>query len=209
MTEKPGPSLAILSSRTTHDRFCRLDVYELDAVGPSGKRQKLTREVEDHGPACSVLVFDPARRTALVVRQQRPAVALAAIADGLIGDGMIIEAAAGLIDLGESGAEAARREAHEELGLTIEAVTPVGSAHSMPGLSTEKIDLFLAEADFATARTGDGGGVAHEGEDIEVMEIGLAELARLADSGGLVDLKTLVLVQTLRLRRPELFQGQP
>jgi len=33
----------------------------------------------------------------------------------------------------------------------------------------------------------------------------LNELARLADSGKLADIKTLVLVQTLRLRRPELF----
>jgi hypothetical protein len=35
--------------------------------------------------------------------------------------------------------------------------------------------------------------------------LGLNELARLADTGKLVDIKTLVLVQTLRLRRPELF----
>jgi hypothetical protein len=34
---------------------------------------------------------------------------------------------------------------------------------------------------------------------------GLNELARLVDTGGLADVKTLVLVQTLRLRRPELF----
>ncbi|MBL8574145.1 MAG: NUDIX hydrolase [Hyphomicrobiaceae bacterium] len=205
MTEKPNPSLKILSSRTTHDRFCRLDVYELEAVGPSGRAQKLTREVEDHGPACSLLAYDPARKSALLVRQQRPAVALAAIADGVVGDGMILEAAAGLIDLGESGAEAARREAHEELGLAIETVEPVGSAHSMPGLSTEKIELFLASADFASARVGLGGGIEHEGEDIEVVEVALGELARLADAGGLADLKTLALVQTLRLKRPELF----
>jgi hypothetical protein len=33
----------------------------------------------------------------------------------------------------------------------------------------------------------------------------LKELARLADAGKLVDIKTLLLLQTLRLRRPELF----
>jgi hypothetical protein len=72
------------------------------------------------------------------------------------------------------------------------------------GISTERMHLFLApygEGDRVAA----GGGVATENEAIEVVELPLADLARRADEGGLDDLKTLLLVQTLRLRRPDLF----
>jgi len=38
-----------------------------------------------------------------------------------------------------------------------------------------------------------------------VVELPLAELAARADEGRLDDMKTMLLVQTLRLRRPDLF----
>jgi len=51
------------------------------------------------------------------------------------------------------------------------------------------------------------GGLAEEREDTVAGEFRLAELARMADANELNDVKTLVLLQTLRLRRPELFEG--
>ncbi|MBV9288829.1 MAG: NUDIX hydrolase, partial [Hyphomicrobiales bacterium] len=42
-------------------------------------------------------------------------------------------------------------------------------------------------------------------EDIEVLEVPLAELAARAHRGGLNDLKLAVLVLSLMNRRPELF----
>ncbi len=48
------------------------------------------------------------------------------------------------------------------------------------------------------------GGVDDD-EDTLAVEIPLAELARMADEDALPDAKTLVLLQTLRLRRPDLF----
>jgi nudix-type nucleoside diphosphatase (YffH/AdpP family) len=196
--------LTVLDRKTAHHRFARVDIYTLDVVGPSGRRQTLSREVEDHGPACAVLAFDPIRRSALLVRQQRPAVALTGQPDA-IADGLLLEVAAGLIDAGESAADAALREAREELGLAVVTVTPVGAAYSMPGLSTEKIALFLAECDFKAALVEAGGGLVEEGEDIERVELSLDALAGAADAGTIADLKTLALVQTLRLRRPDLF----
>ncbi len=80
----------------------------------------------------------------------------------------------------------------------------VTTAWSMPGVSTERMTLFLAEYR-PEDRVADGGGVAHEDEEIRVVEMGLAKLATLMAAGNLVDMKTLVLVQALRLRRPELF----
>jgi hypothetical protein len=38
-----------------------------------------------------------------------------------------------------------------------------------------------------------------------VVEMSLAELAALAEAGRLEDMKTALLVQTLRLRHPDLF----
>ena len=57
----------------------------------------------------------------------------------------------------------------------------------------------------AADRVAAGGGLASEQEGIAVVETPLAELAAMADGGTLTELKLFALVQTLRLRRPELF----
>ncbi len=163
---------------------------------PDGK--VITREIEDHGHAACVLPYDPARRMAIVIRQPRAPVLLAGQAQNTL------EVIAGLID-DDAPETCARREAMEEAGLRLNALEHVGTAWTMPGISTERMDLFLAEYG-AADRVGAGGGLAAEHEDIEVVELPLADLARLADSGGVMDMKVLALVQTLRLKRPELFE---
>ena len=77
---------------------------------------------------------------------------------------------------------------------------------TMPGISTERIHLYLGAYD-AADRTGAGGGLDAEEEHITVVEMPLADLAAQADAGQLMDAKTMLLVQTLRLRRPDLFAG--
>ncbi len=82
-----------------------------------------------------------------------------------------VEVPAGLLDEGAPEDEA-RREAMEETGLRLNRLDAVASAWSMPGISTERMDLFLAaygEAD----RTGLGGGLANEGEAVAVHELPL------------------------------------
>ena len=44
-----------------------------------------------------------------------------------------------------------------------------------------------------------------ENENIVVVEVALKALAALADRQALADLKTFALLQTLRIRRPDLF----
>jgi hypothetical protein len=87
----------------------------------------------------------------------------------------------------------------------LSALEPVGAPWSTPGVSTERIHLFLAPYAHAD-RVGEGGGLPEEHEDIAVVEITLGDLAAMADRGEIADLKTLALVQTLRLRRSELFE---
>ena len=155
------------------------------------------REVEDHGAAVTVLPYDPDRGVAMLISQFRTPPLHAA------GEVTVLEAPAGLLDEGDPEV-GARREALEETGLRLGGLEPVALVWTMPGISTERMHLFLApygEGDRVAA----GGGVATENEAIEVVELPLADLARRADEGGLGDLKTLLLVQTLRLRRPDLF----
>jgi nudix-type nucleoside diphosphatase (YffH/AdpP family) len=157
----------------------------------------MTREVEDHGAAVCVLPYDPERRVAMLVRQFRAPVFHAT------GRPDLLEAPAGMLDE-EDPADCARREALEEVGLTLTRLEPLGAAWTTPGVSTEMMHLYLAPYGGAD-RTGEGGGVAGENENITLCEMPLIDLAAMADEGRLSDLKTLALVQTLRLRRPELF----
>ena len=144
-----------------------------------------------------VLPYDPARRVALMVRQFRAAVFHAG------GEAEMLEAPAGMLDEDEP-ANGARREVLQEVGLTLAVLEPVGAVWTMPGISTELMHLFLAPYGPGD-RIGAGGGVAGEHESITVAETALTELAAMADRGALTDLKTFTLVQTLRLRRPDLF----
>jgi nudix-type nucleoside diphosphatase (YffH/AdpP family) len=156
----------------------------------------IERCVEDHGDAASVLPYDPERRVAVLVRQVRAAVTYR-------GEREFDEAPAGLIDGGEAPEAAAIREAEEETGLKLRSLEPLGRFWSSPGSTTETTCLYLAE--YASGdRVGLGGGT-DEHEDIEVIELPLAELATRAERGELYDLKLGVLLLSLMRRRPELF----
>jgi nudix-type nucleoside diphosphatase (YffH/AdpP family) len=186
-------SAKIVSVETRHAGWCKLLVATIAL--PDGR--SFTREIEDHGNAACVLPFDPARRTAIVIRQLRAPVLYAAQRHDLF------EAIAGLID-DDAPAEAVKREAMEEAGLRLSRVEHVTTSWTMPGISTERMDLFLAE--YAVSdRVAAGGGLASEHEDIEVLELPLGELAAMIDGGRDMDIKLMSLMQTLRLRRPELF----
>ncbi len=156
--------------------------------------QTVRREIEDHGSASCVLPYDPERRTAVLVRQFRAPVFFAAHQEETL------EAIAGIIE-DEDPAMCARREAREEAGLALGELEHVGTGWTMPGISTERLHFYLAAYRQAD-RVGTGGDPTEEATPIEMA---LAELAGMADSGRLADVKTLLLLQTLRLRQPHLF----
>jgi nudix-type nucleoside diphosphatase (YffH/AdpP family) len=182
---------AIIRIETAHAGWTRLLVAAIRM--PDGRT--ITREIEHHGAAVCVLPYDPQRRTAVLVRQFRAPVLYAADRQDTL------EAIAGILEEADA-AECARRETIEEAGLTLHSLEKLFTAWTMPGLSTERMHFFLAT--YAEAPQA-AGGVASEQEAITVVEIGLAELARMADRGELADVKTLLLLQTLRLREPGLF----
>ncbi len=63
-----------------------------------------------------------------------------------------------------------------------------------PGSVTEKLFFFLAEYD-NTRKVNHGGGNAHEGEDIEVLELSLDGAILAIETGDIADGKTIMLLQ--------------
>jgi nudix-type nucleoside diphosphatase (YffH/AdpP family) len=163
----------------------------------SDGKETFTREVEDHGSAVGVLPYDPERRVVLMVRMPRGPVLQAGQTD-------ILEIPAGLLEPGESPEAAARREAAEETGLNLGALELVGTFWTSPGISTERITLFLA-AYHSGDRVGPGGGLAQEHENISVLELSIQDAVAEMDRGQAVDMRVYTLLQALRLRRPDLF----
>ena len=184
--------LKITDRNRIYDGWNTLDVLTVETLGDDGISRRHKREVIDHEPGVALLAYDPDRRHALLARQWR--VSVLATGD----DPFLLEACAGLIDAGETPQDAAIREAEEELGLHLEAVRKVGEVYVSPGTLTEKIHLFLATYGLQDRRS-DGGGLDHEGEDIEIIEMPLDELFQMARAGAINDAKTLILVQALIL----------
>ena len=159
---------------------------------------EVDREVESHGDAATVLPYDPDRKVALVVSSPRLPILKATGRDQ-----RLLEAPAGMLE-GREPEATVRKEAMEEAGLELREVEKVAWTWSSPGVSTERVTLYLAV--YAPAdRVGEGGGAEGEHENIAIREVALSELWALAEGGDAVDLKTFALLQALRLRRPELF----
>jgi 8-oxo-dGTP pyrophosphatase MutT (NUDIX family) len=104
----------------------------------------------------------------------------------------------------EDAAACVRREAMEEALLDLDAVELIFTAWTMPGISSERMHFYLGRY-AGDARDELRAGVAGEHEDTTAVEFGLADLARMADANELADVKTMLLLQTLRLRQPSLF----
>jgi len=177
----------ILGRTLLSDNWGRLTKYEFDLKRRDGQWQKQVREVYDRGHAAVILLIDPARGTVILTRQFRFPVHLE-------GDNpMLIEACAGLLD-GDDPETCARKEAAEETGYRVGAVTHLFDSYMSPGSVNEKLSFFIGTYS-PDARVSDGGGLAHEGEDIEVMELPFATALEMVRSGEIVDAKTIMLIQ--------------
>ena len=152
-----------------------------------GEWQTQRRETYDRGNAATVLPYNLARRSVVLVKQFR----YPAYVNGY--DDLMIEAAAGLLD-GEEPEVRIRAEAEEEIGYRLGAIRKIFVAFMSPGAVTEKIHFFVAEYE-PSMRIGTGGGLVHEGEDIEVLELSIDEALAMIANGRIVDGKTIILLQ--------------
>ena len=159
----------------------------IDYRRSNGEWQTQVREVYDRGNGAVLLPYNLGTRTVVLVRQFR----YPAFANGY--DDLLIEAAAGMLD--DAAPEARiRAEAEEEIGYRLDHVRKVFEAFMTPGAVTEKLHFFVAEYD-AAMRIGDGGGLADEGEDIEVLELAIDGALAMISDGRIVDAKTIMLLQ--------------
>jgi nudix-type nucleoside diphosphatase (YffH/AdpP family) len=184
----------IRSVETLSDAWTKLTKTVLDFRRRDGRWDTQTREVYERGEAATVLPHDPDRDTVLLVRQFRLPVYLASGADSLL------EACAGVLDEGEDAETCILREAEEEMGYRLRGLKRICTGYTIPGSVTERVSFFSAR--YAPSdRVSDGGGHPGEGEDIEVMEMGLDEAFAATRDGRIIDAKTILLVQALMLAR--------
>ncbi|MEW6642005.1 MAG: NUDIX domain-containing protein [Pseudomonadota bacterium] len=153
----------------------------------NGEWQTQHRETYDRGAGAALLPYNRARRTVILTRQLR----YPAFVSGY--DDLLIEVPAGLLD-GAAPEERIRAEAEEEIGYRIAQVHKVFEAFMSPGALTERLHFFVAEYDPAM-KVGDGGGLADEGEDIEVLELSFDEAFVMIADGRIIDAKTIMLLQ--------------
>ena len=183
---------AILSSRSLYTGWLNLLLQRV-RLGD----EESERPIIEHPSGSAVLPYDPVRRVALTVRETRTPVLY-------LGQPRFAEPVAGVGE-DDSAADTARREAQEEVGVRLGRVDRVGLVWMTPASTTERVHLFLAEYSQAD-RVSEGGGAEDENERIDVREESLAALWDHAESGAMTDAKLLLLLQALRIRRPELFE---
>ena len=153
----------------------------------NGEWQIQHRETYDRGNGATLLPYNLAQRSVVLVRQFR----YPAYVNGY--DDLLIEAAAGLLD-DLSPEERIRAEAEEETGYRLGDIRKVFEAFMSPGSVTEKLHFFVAEYQH-DMRVGSGGGNPDEGEDIEVIELSIDEALAMIGDRRIVDGKTIMLLQ--------------
>lgn len=196
MTKFTKAKAEIASETTLSEGWTRLSTYELDYTDSEGETHRVHREVYHRTPAATILLYDPKRSTVVLVKQFR-------LAPHLHGEpAFIIETPAGLLD-GEEPEAAIRREAVEETGFRIRDVNFLFKAYSSPGSNTEVVHFFAARIDTAD-RVSHGGGLDHEHEDIEVLEIPLDTAIAMIETGEICDMKTIILLQWAAMNRDKL-----
>ena len=157
-----------------------------------GTRQVQTREAYDRGNGATILLYNTATKTVILTRQFR----LPTFINGNP-DGMMIEACAGLLDK-DNPEDCIRRETEEETGYKISGVRKVYEAYMSPGSVTEMLYFFVA-AYTASMKISEGGGLEHEQENIEVLELPFSKAMEMMEQGEIKDAKTIMLLQYAKL----------
>nr|WP_063573183.1 NUDIX domain-containing protein [Luteibacter rhizovicinus] len=183
----PSERVRIVETRVLSDNWYTLKTTTFDFRRSDGSWQRQQRETYDRGNGAVVLLYQRETRRVVLTRQFR----FPAYVNGH--DGMLVEAAAGLL-ADATPEERIRLEAEEETGYRIHDVRKVFEAFMSPGSVTEKLHFFIAEYD-ASTKVGDGGGLEGEGEDIEVVEVAFDEALAMIERGDIVDAKTIMLLQ--------------
>jgi GDP-mannose pyrophosphatase NudK len=150
------------------------------------------REVYDRGNGAAILLYNKTEGTVILTRQFRLPTYLNGNKSGLL-----IEVCAGLLD--EDNPEACIiRETEEETGYRLCSVKKVFESYMSPGAVTEILHFFVGEYD-SSMKVSSGGGLEHEHEEIDVIEIPFNQAYLMIESGEIKDAKTIMLLQYAKI----------
>ena len=186
-------NVSILSTEILSDNWYFLRKFTYEFTKNDGSVHTQSREVYDRGNGATILLYNKEKRTVILTRQFR----LPTFVNGNV-SGMLIEACAGLLDE-DNAEECIKRETEEETGYQISHVQKVMEAYMSPGSVTETLHFFIAEYSDAM-KVSSGGGLEHEQENIEVMELPFQEAVTMMKNGEIRDGKTIMLLQHIQLQ---------
>jgi GDP-mannose pyrophosphatase NudK len=185
-------NIKILNTEILSDNWYTLKKITYEYRKANGLLQTQSREAYDRGNGATILLYNKEQNTVILTRQFR----LPSFVNGNT-DGMLIEACAGLLDK-DNPEDCIRRETEEETGYKIAEVRKIFEAYMSPGSVTEMLYFFIAEY-FQSMKVNEGGGVEHEEENIEVLELPFQKALYMIDSGEIKDAKTIMLLQYIKL----------
>ena len=182
----------VLKTEILSDNWYTLNKITYEYQTKDGTKQTQSREAYDRGNGATILLYNKENSTVILTRQFR----LPTYINGNQ-TGMLIEACAGLLDK-DNPEDCIKRETEEELGYHVTDVRKVFEAYMSPGSVTEILYFFVAEYS-KQMQVSEGGGVDHEQENIEVLELLFDEAFQMIESGKIRDAKTIMLLQYAKL----------
>jgi len=183
--------IKLVSSRVLSSEWARLEQVEFDYLRSDGQWQRQVREIYHRGHGAALLLYNIEQGTVILTRQFRyPAFEVE-------GDGFLLEVPAGVVEQDDPLATVLQ-EASEETGYEIGDACFLFKAFVSPGSVTEQLHYYAAPYR-ADQRAGEGGGLAAEGEDIEVLEVPFADVRQWIAEGKITDGKTILLMQYAQL----------
>jgi nudix-type nucleoside diphosphatase (YffH/AdpP family) len=187
-------NINILNTEILSNNWYTLKKITYEYVKKDGTKQTQSREAYDRGNGATILLYNQAQSTIILTRQFR----LPTYINGN-NSGLLIEACAGLLDK-DNPEDCIRRETEEETGYKVTDVRKIFEAYMSPGSVTEILYFFIA-AYSKEMKVADGGGVAHEEENIEVLELDFEKALKMMETGEIKDAKTIMLLQYIRLNK--------
>lgn len=182
----------ILDTKILSNNWYTLKKITYEVKKSNGEWQTQEREAYDRGNGATILLYNKELRTVILTRQFR----LPTFINGN-DTGMLIETCAGLLDK-DNPEDCIRRETEEETGYNVSHVQKIYEAYMSPGSVTELIYFFIAEY-ASSMKVHEGGGIDHEQEDIEVLELSIDDAFNMISTGEIKDGKTIMLLQYVRL----------
>jgi GDP-mannose pyrophosphatase NudK len=185
-------NVKIVNTEVLSDNWYILRKITYEYEKHDGSIQRQTREAYDRGNGATIMLYNEVQHTVILTRQFR----LPTFVNGNK-DGMLIEACAGLLDR-DNPEDCIRRETEEETGYKVKDIKKIFEAYMSPGSVTEVLYFFIAKYSH-NMKVHEGGGVADEEENIQVVEVGFDAALQMIESGEIRDGKTIMLLQYLRL----------